>query len=150
MSGHPPPSGGRFTCDLCFPGVAELGAVAADLVLVANPDGSFALVCSPGHNGDTLVRFETAPTPDPVTPELEAAADNADGDELDSLLEMSNRWLQRARAAMANLPGTLGLRGSYRLVEELIAAGYDPDVDGDTELWLYDRCAQIAAGATRS
>ncbi len=52
---------------------------------------------------------------------------------------------------MTPLLGALGgARSAWWLVEDLRAIGYDPEVDGDTELWLYDRIGTVVADYQRS
>jgi hypothetical protein len=38
-------------------------------------DGVVSLLSEPAHSGDRLVTFSEVPTPDPITPELEARAE---------------------------------------------------------------------------
>lgn len=126
-------------CDFCFADPDHLGEIANMYVIRHN--GNVTLVDSNGHNA--LVRFTTDPWPDPVPVDDDAAATAFEADP--TLSERADRWLDEARDAMLSLSTGLDLRASWWFVRDLVDAGYDPDEDGDAELWLYDRIGRIVA-----
>jgi hypothetical protein len=130
-------------CDLCFPFVEYVGRISDELVVGKDVIGRIMLFTEPCHNGGDLLRFEAPPTPDPVPAdddEAEAAFD-ADPD----LSSRSSEWLKLARTEFTKMNFGADLRGAWRVVEGLRRVGYDPDEDGDVEVWLYDKIGRMLA-----
>jgi hypothetical protein len=129
-------------CGDCFAEVTASHSVV-DGVSLAFADSRWVLVVEPGHRGDVLVEFSDAPWVDPgAGGTVDDFSDDVDVDvDEGEMFDASMRWIDTARAEMAPL-GSLDVGASWRLVEAMRGAGYRPDLDGDADLWLYERCAQ--------
>ena len=138
----------RWSCDSCFSDWDEIGYIAPGLALIVR-DGTYALIGGQGHNGDTYIVFDRAPRPDPIVFDEHLDELDVHSPEAQALAADSDAWLEEATTAMAKL-ATFELRDAYHLVGDLIAAGYRPDEDGTTTLWLYDQIGQLIAGAART
>lgn len=133
----------QLLCNMCFPNHVELGYVAPGLILVLAPDGKYVIFVSPAHRGDEWVTLPERPEPDPIPDEL--WDDEAKLEELgEEIWSASNDWVERAYKAFENVSFSY-LRSTWHLVNDLIEAGYNPKEDGEAELWLYARCAEVVA-----
>lgn len=142
----------QMLCDMCFGGDAvELGEVVDGLYLV-KAGGQYRLLVPPGHRGDDIFTFPSRPQADPLA--------GVDWDDLDRrertgtltdeehrLIGESNGWVEEADEGMRGLTAALSLRGAADLYAAMVKAGYDPDEDGNAEMWLYGRCGQAADAA---
>lgn len=126
-------------CAGCFPGAPPVIAVTAEISVV-RWNGLWHLVTSPGESNDLIATFTGTPQMDPTAGMTEDEVNASD----DSILDAMEAWFAEASAAMAQL-GALGLRRTWRLVEHLCDAGYDPRSDGEAEFWLYRHIAAAIA-----
>lgn len=122
-------------CDHCVPDTTWIADLTRTLSVARTPSG--VVVIDSSGADSVLVTFDEEPTPDPV-PDDDDAVDAAFAADPE-LFARSEEWVAAAHAAFAGLADRLGLRGSWQLVGELMAAGYDQARDGDVEVWLFDR-----------
>lgn len=126
--------------------MTELDNVSRLLVVTVetNEEGEarWVLIGEPCHNGDIVVSFDTKPLTDPLP---EVLMDDADVSDDDPRWDAYDTWLETGREAMSNLLSGHDARSAWRLVEDLREAGYNPERDGDAEMWLYSRIGAVIA-----
>jgi hypothetical protein len=139
------------TCDSHYSCGTIIGELTPELVLVDAHD-TYTLVWCTDRASEDLVTFSGAPQSDPLTPEIEARIDavddSAQGDYLGedvAAVHASFDWVVLAEEAMRPLTRLGGnLLFAYTLVTNLVTrGGYDPEVDGLVEYWLYNRLGQL-------
>lgn len=141
MSDIPADDTSETICQLCYPGTTTVGRPTASTVVGVTGDGTYQLFIEPAHRGDMLASFTTKPTPDPFGDDID---DDEDID--DATMASFDTWIADATAHLGDeLTVKLGMRGTWHLVTEMIAVGYDPHNDGDAHLWLYDRIGKVIA-----
>ena len=138
-----------IACPQCFAGAIEHVRFSKDLAVVETKDG-WILLGEPGHKDDVIATLgESRPTPDPDpgntddSPEAEASEDAFyETPEGEAQLEAGSTWLEHVSKTLTWSP-ELGPLGYWRLVQELISVGYDPEESGYPEIWVYDHLARL-------
>lgn len=134
-----------YICDLCYPNWIELASFS-DLAFGHNPTtDEYAILGGQGH--DTLVNFTIPPTPDPLPDNVLDAMDEADEPTtIAPVWEHSDpisAWVQEATENTHFLGKEL--LDHWRFVETLRSLGYNPDIDGTAEIWLFSYCGALRA-----
>jgi hypothetical protein len=130
----------------CFPeDTVELGMVTARMSVIRNSAGVH-LLGGQGHSGDVLLTFTSSPTIDPLDGVDDARID-ADTPEMNAAFDECYRWQTNVDAQMSGFLDGWDLREAYHVMQDLIAAGYDPqDKEAEAaEIWLYSCAARVVA-----
>ena len=125
----------RWTCQDCFPGAIDIGAIGKHHL--AYYDGDYILfdVSGEGHSGTELIIFREKPTRYPMSYEEEHNLPDRH-----PLWKEVNEW-------MANWTHSnhwkMTIEEAHELYESCIAEGYDPASDFDVNFWLVDKVAEL-------
>jgi hypothetical protein len=159
MDHHDSPLG---ACGMKYPEAVDIAQITPNL-FISRVDSKVHLFCAPGGGcSQSIMSFDSDPTPDPLSYEDEALLD-LDMDEFDALspevhdaldlaLVPSMAWEKVARKAMEPLTADVLRRDNviskaWYFVEDLREAGYDPLTgDGSVERWLYNLIGETLAG----
>lgn len=133
---------GEFVCDVCWPGVEEVGEVVPGCWLALDADGRLVLFAGDGC-GHPIFAFDEPPTPEAVPREPGESDEDYDR-RYDALpeadFERDMAAIDKAHDAMGAI--RLDLQTAMGLVALLEKGGYDRERDGYVSIWLYFRCAE--------
>lgn len=133
-------------CDACFTDCEQRGVFSSDIALMEGPHGWF-LLQTPGERDNVLANLGTAapsPNPWPDFGHGDEAEEEAycQGEEGRARLAALSAWADLAAASVTWTESAHPVT-HWRLINALVAAGYDPQVDDDPALWVYDRAGRL-------